>query len=613
MSRLRISLFAATVILAGCTNFSPQPSEITPPSSWSRLPDTGKKAPLVTEASAHIDHQWWKHFNDPILDALIGEALNNNKDLQIAKARVEEARALSTGAFSDLLPKVGGSGDASRGNQGLASNNQVINVGQISAQASWELDLFGANKSRAAQANAILESEEATQKAVRVTLLADVARAYFDMRNYQRQVEINQRNVDTQRKTLDLIKAQQKGALASELDVQRAGAQVSTTESESPAFKSAYDAALNRISVLLGNVPGTREETLKQLQPFQPLDAHVIVAAPASVIAARPDVQAAERTFAASLAARDAAVADLFPKISLLAMFGIQESSVMSGLTPWSLGGSLIQPLLNFGTIEAQIDAADARQKQQFLAYQQTVLRGLEDMENALSSYLHETSSNRALSMAVEANRKSEKLSKDQYTNGYAALLDVLVAERDLLRSESNLATSDAMLRKDLIAIYAASGGGWSDAPAPVVSTTTTTVVTPTETLISTTKAPEAAPVAVAPAAPTPLVPAAPVAKTTTTTTSTTTTTITAPASKENVATPPAALVPGAYNTPRYIPVYTPPKPVVGYPKKKKKVIDAPASPAEEAVVPEPAKSAPSAAPAPAAAPETENVFVPAN
>ncbi|HMK14469.1 MAG TPA: TolC family protein, partial [Burkholderiales bacterium] len=159
--------------------------------------------------------------------------------------------------------------------------------------------------------------------------------------------------------------------------------------------------------------------------------------------------------------AKDVATAQLFPTISLTAFFGAQASTPFSA-TPWGVALNLVQPILNFGRIQSQIDAADAQQKQAFLNYQQTVLEALENMENALSSYLHETTSNASLSAAVVQNRKAVDLAQQQYSNGYTGLLDVLVAQRNLLDAEASQASSDISLRKDLINIYTAAGGGWS-------------------------------------------------------------------------------------------------------------------------------------------------------
>jgi multidrug efflux system outer membrane protein len=265
--------------------------------------------------------------------------------------------------------------------------------------------------------------------------------------------------------TLSLIQAQLQGGFSSDFDVQRAAAQVSTTEAQIPVLRAVQDAAVNRLNTLVGLPPGSRDEMLKAPQSLRPLDQQIVVAAPATVLAARPDVRAAERRFAGSISAKDAATADLFPTISLTAFFGLQGVSGLAGTTPWGIGAGLIQPILNFGRIESQIDAADARQRQAFLDYQKTVLEALEDMETALSSYVQETTRNTSLSSAVAQDRRAAELARQQYLNGFTSLLDVLVAERDLLAAEANQAASDASLRKNLVAIYTAAGGGWQNGP----------------------------------------------------------------------------------------------------------------------------------------------------
>lgn len=461
------ALALVTVLVAACASpVGQQDSGIKTPSFWVRL--TGQsnetlKQPIVIDAEANVDQQWWQQFNDPTLNTLITEALNNSQTLQIAKARVEEAKASRQITESRLYPEINAQASASRGNQGFATQNQTVNLSQVNLGATWELDLFGRNKAKTAEASAILQSTEAAQQAVRVGLLTEVARNYFEMRNYARLLDIAKANLDTQKKTLELIQVQLKGALASDFDVQRAGAQVSATESLIPTLEAAYNASLNRLNVLLGYPPGSKDDLLKANQAsFQPLDHHIVIGAPAKVLATRPDVRVAERQFAASISAKDAARADLFPDISLTALFGAQSASPFSS-TPWGLGISLIQPILNFGRIEAQINVAEAKQKQAFLNYQKTILLALEDMENALSNYIHETTRNASLATGVAQNRKAADLAQQQYTNGYTALLDVLVVQRNLLDAEAAQAASDASLRIDLVNIYAAAGGGWKD------------------------------------------------------------------------------------------------------------------------------------------------------
>jgi multidrug efflux system outer membrane protein len=467
-NRSKLFVAAAALFLAACaTSSKPQQDPLidTPP-VWIHLPDTveaaNKQAPLVTSTAAAVEHDWWRHFGDPTLDTLVKEALTNNRSLAIAKARVEEARANRGVARAALFPEVNAAGSVSRSNQGVITGNRTFNLAEADLQATWEVDLFGRNQARVAEAAAILESEEAGAQAVRVALLAEVARNYFDLRNFERQLVLTEANLDTQRKTLELTQVQLQGGYASDFDVQRSAAQVSTTQALIPDLQAGYDAAVTRLNILLGYPPGSKDALLKAVQDLKPLDPGIVVAAPASVLATRPDIRVAERRFAATMSAKEAATAELFPDISLTAFFGVQGATGLSA-TPWAVGANLVQPILNFGRIESQIDAADAQQYQAFLTYQQAVLEALGDMEDALSQYLQENARNASLSAAVGQNRKAQDLAMQQYGNGFTSLLDLLVAQRDLLDAEASQAASDANLRKDLVAIYTAAGGGWKE------------------------------------------------------------------------------------------------------------------------------------------------------
>ena len=298
-----VSALLAALLLAACTTpVGPQDSGIKAPSLWTRLtgqtqrvsPAAPLEAPLVLSPDAEVEHDWWKHFGDPTLEALITEALANNKTLQIAKARVEEARASRSVARSRLFPEVVGTASATRGNQGVITNDRTFGIAEANIEASWELDLFGRNQARTAEATAILQSEEASAQAVRIGLLAEVARNYFDMRNFERQIVLTQQNLATQQRTFELIQAQLRGGLASDFDVQRAGAQVSTTEALIPVLQASHDAALNGLNILLGYPPGSKDSLLLTAQSLNPLDQRILIAAPATVLAARPDVRAAD-------------------------------------------------------------------------------------------------------------------------------------------------------------------------------------------------------------------------------------------------------------------------------------------------------------------------------
>lgn len=460
---MKTKLFAAAsvaILLAACTTpEAVQESKITTPDAWTRL--SKSEAALATTDAVEIEQSWWKSFNDPALDRLIGRALSNNKSLQIAAARVAEAEAGLSSSQANLLPNISGSGGVSRGNQGYATSNRSVTVKEGYVQASWELDLFGKNQARVRQAGALAQSEEASRQAVMVSLLSDVARTYFDVRNDQEQIRITKANLETQQKTLDLIRAQHEGALSSQLDISRSTAQVATTQAQLPALQAAFETASNRLNLLLGETPGTVDAELAQGQGLPALKDKVLVAAPAKVLANRPDVRAAERQFAASISGREAATKEFFPTVSLSGLFGVQDSSYFYS-RPWSGAAGLTTPIFDFGRIEADIDAADARQKEAFLTYQETVLEAVTDMEDALSLYLHDNTRQRDLTVAADQNKKAVELATQQYRAGYSALLDLLVAQQSELDAESSLANSEAQLRKDLVHIYAAAGGGWS-------------------------------------------------------------------------------------------------------------------------------------------------------
>ena len=207
-----LSALLAALLLSSCTSpVGRQDTGIDVPLSWIGLHASATatpETPLAVDSSAHVEHDWWTHFGDPTLDAVIAEAIANNKTLQIAKARVEEARANRGVARASLFPDISGGASASRGNQGYLTSDKTIGIAGAEFDASWEVDVFGRNQARTAEATAIVESEEANSKAVRIGLLAEIGRNYFDMRNDERQIALTRQNLETQKKTLELTKVQ---------------------------------------------------------------------------------------------------------------------------------------------------------------------------------------------------------------------------------------------------------------------------------------------------------------------------------------------------------------------------------------------------------------------
>ncbi len=452
-----------------------QESGIQTPETWHTYDELPYNSvlwdkPLIVDDCAEVEQRWWHYFDDCTLDALIERALLNNKTLGIAGTRIEEARAARLSSFATLMPQISLNGDAQRGNQGFYTADKTLAYEDVTIQANWEFDLFGKNQARLAARIALVQNEEILRQGVIVSLLAEVARGYFDFRNYQQQLAISEKNLATQKRTLDLTRAQFQEAYASDFDVQRAAAQVASTESRIPTLKIALEVARNHLDVLLGSSPGENDDLFAVQEPLKPLDPQIVISAPATVLGTRPDVRAAERNFAASISTFVAAKKEWFPTISLASFFGLQglqgSNQQLSGLKnlifTWNVAGTLVQPLINFGRIEADIETAGAGCKRAYLEYQETVLEALENMENALANYLYETVRNVSLTSAAMHNRKALELANQQYINGYTNLLDVLVVQRNTLETDSVEAESDYKLRKDLVNVYTAAGGGWA-------------------------------------------------------------------------------------------------------------------------------------------------------
>jgi len=451
-------LLMVVATLCSCAHALPyQSSGINAPSSWGKLKDL-----TISDENTLGEQQWWKYFKDATLDELIQQAIIDNKTLGIARARVQEALANVAYGNASQLPEIDFVGQPQRGDIAITSRKPVgIIEGQL--QATWEIDVFGRNLPRLAQAAEIVQYADASRQAVLVGLLSQLADGYFDLQDDKMQIALTEQNLKIQQKTLELIKAQQKGAMASDFDVERAQAQVSTTEAKLPALRSAYQTALNGISVLLGANPNRDYDDLVQHSlGLQPLDQNIIVAAPATVMANRPDIKAAERNFAASISNKQYAAKKYFPDISLLSYFGAEGISKATPIYPWLASLNIIEPVIDFGRIRSQINVAKAQETQAFLSYQETILEALQDMKNALITYKNEMVRNQLLRDSVNQNRRSETLAQQQFKSGFIGLLDLLVIQANLLDAESALADSDVALRKDLVHIYVASGGGWN-------------------------------------------------------------------------------------------------------------------------------------------------------
>ena len=462
MTGTRLGIIAATSVLAGCA-VGPDyhPPKTAMPANWSESQLAG--TPVV---------EWWKTFNDPELDSLVERAVNANHDLRVATARVREARALRGGAFWDLGPAINGnasSTDARQSKNALTFPIPKLDTDAYDAgfDASWEIDVFGGKRRALEAATAEVAASEEDRRDVLVSLLAEVAHNYVEVRGFQRRLVIARDNIKSQQAALDLTRARFKGGVSSELDVTQAAALLTRTQSQLPALQTALKQAMHRLGVLLGQEPGALVAELSQDAPIPPTPPKVPVGLPSELLRRRPDVRRAERQLAAATARIGIQTAELFPKFSLVGTAGFQSLSASDWFTGgskfWSAGPTVTWRVFDLGRIRSQIKATNARADQSLVAYEKAVLISLEDVENALVAYANEQVRRDSLTETVAANRRALELANERYTKGVADFLNVLDAQRSLYQAEDDLVQSDRTVTQDLIALYKALGGGWEE------------------------------------------------------------------------------------------------------------------------------------------------------
>lgn len=427
------------------------------PSLW-HASDAKTLPDQVSKKSRHPAEKpgpWWHSFNDDGLSALVHKALANNQNRKIAEARVLETRALRQSTTSSLYPQVGINGTASRGNVATQSSASLYQAG---FDASYEIDLFGGNKRSVEAADASIRASEAAYQNVSLALTAEVAREYVGLRQLQHLLNLTRKTVASQQKLYDITRAKKAGGIVSDFDVTQSQTLLKTTNARIPEIQRQLEATGYRISILLGEAPGAVNVSLKEMKPVPVARNLVILDAPAEVIGRRPDIKTAERNLAAATALTGAAISEMYPKITLSALFGIQNTSLAGGAGIWSLGSSLFTPLLNFGRIEGQIKASEARQTQAFHAYKQTVIEALGEVETALSNINRENQTRLALLEAADSAEKTVEKSRLRYQSGVSDFTEVLQSEQQLYEINSNLVASEAKVSQYMIALYKALG-----------------------------------------------------------------------------------------------------------------------------------------------------------
>lgn len=427
-------------------------------------------APPAADPVAASLARWWGLFDDPVLVTLVERALQSNLDVKVAEARVRQARAAVQGAQSFLWPTVDSSASVRRSRTPgpLGNRGNVGTLYTAGFDASWELDLFGGVRRTVEAAEADLAGTEEARRDVLVSLAAEVAQTFIDLRAFQERVAIARQNLKIQEHSARITRLRFQAGFVSGLDVATAEAQAATTAAAIPLLESAARQSVYRLSILLGLNPA---DLLPELAPPGPIPLQppaVPTGLPSELLQRRPDIRLAEARAHAATARIGAATADLFPRFTIGGSAGVTSSdlgSIGPGNRFWSIGPAVSWNLFDAGRTRAAVEQQEAIGEETLLVYRQTVLTALQEVESALVASAKEQEHRDELVRAVAGNRKALDLAMQLYTQGQTDFLNVLDAQRALTLTEDALAASTGTVLTNLVALYKALGGGWEEMP----------------------------------------------------------------------------------------------------------------------------------------------------
>ena len=465
-------------LLAGCAvgpDFRP-PGTLVPPAWVGESPSPSAEISIAVSEPAEVA-RWWEKFQDPLLTSLVERAAASNLDLRLAEARIREARAVRGAGAASLWPTVdsfagysrSGTGDTAAG-AGIsggrgASGSWETDFFRAGLDAAWELDFFGGIRRGIEALDADLQTAVEDLRDVTVLLAAEVALNYLTLRSLQRQIAIARENLESQTRTAEITRQRFEAGFVSGLDVANARAQTAGTASAIPVLESQVREAIHTLSVLLGSEPNALREELEIEGPIAPVPPRVPIGLPSDLLRRRPDIRRSEARIHAATARIGVAVADLFPRFTLTGSLSFSGDTLGSmadwGGRAWSVGPGMQWLIFDAGRIRWNIEARKAIEEQTLLAYEQTVLTALREVESALVAYAKEQEHHQLLEEAVLQNRRAVGLAKELYSAGQTDFLNVLSAQGNLFLSEEALVRSTRTLSLNLVTLYKALGGGW--------------------------------------------------------------------------------------------------------------------------------------------------------
>ncbi len=436
--------------------------DVAVPGQWSTVTPT---RPAVEHAPALA--QWWQRFNDPTMTTLVSQALQANTDVRTARAALQQSRALRDGKTAGLGPNVGVSASAQRSRSG---SNDATDSFQTGFDASWEPDVFGGQHGAVDAAEADAQAAQSSLAQVQVSMAAEVAVTYIDLRALQARLTIARNNLAAQMETLQIARWRAQAGLASSLDVEQAIAASEQTGAQIPSLLTSLAQDLSSLAVLTGQPQAALRSTLEanaaSMGVIPQAPQGLAVTFPAQTLRQRPDVSAAEYRVSAALARVAQADAARYPSFQISGSLGLQSLTLGALTNGTSVAQSLLAgisiPLFDGGAARANVRAQEAAQEQSRLTYQATVLKALKDVEDALVSLQGNTERLARLQAAAVAATNADLLARQRYASGLIDFRTVLDTQRTVLSTQDAVETTRASLSVDHVRLYKALGGGWT-------------------------------------------------------------------------------------------------------------------------------------------------------
>lgn len=431
----------------------------------------------ATSVDAAVDpSRWWRSFHDPQLDALIEEAVGANPDIRIALTHLQEARTQQAGYASEALPAVAASAAGGRGTGSdltragaapplrEADNKGTLNqIRQVAGfSASWELDLFGGYRRAIEAGRYDVDAAAAARNVVLISVIADVARNYVEMRGLQTRLAITIDNIGAATQSRDLQQAQFDRGITNELDLQLANRELETLRAGLPPLRSEISSRQYNIAVLMGRYPEDLASELQKPGALPAVPARVEAGLPLDLLRRRPDIREAERNLAGATARIGVATANLFPHVSLAGGLGTQSDSIgTQGSHIWAFGPSVYWPLLDFGALDARVGVADLEAQARLIAYKKTVIAAVQDADTAINDFSAQRERLKSLGDALSASERAVSLAQQRYDRGLTDFLNVVDAEHQQFTLEDEDTAAQQSTAEAFIHSCLALGGGW--------------------------------------------------------------------------------------------------------------------------------------------------------